>query len=152
MFNKHSTMTDKILILTLIYVIDNFDMIISILSFPRSQILATFTIPSMAKRWTKLGIKVETDKISLYLNCQLHERVFKTRQVQSLEIESGSHLYLGSAGESFKDTPNYYVSILFLISPCSFYVEFSPSPVGTTFIFGFLHFMFIRYCTHHPFI
>ncbi|RUS81375.1 hypothetical protein EGW08_010873, partial [Elysia chlorotica] len=72
-----------------------------------SQKLAVFTIPSTANRWTKLGIKVESDQVSLYLNCQLHERIAKTRQVKSLEIESGSHLYVGSAGSSFTDTPNF---------------------------------------------
>ncbi|KAK3764392.1 hypothetical protein RRG08_039988 [Elysia crispata] len=75
--------------------------------YTESQKLATFTIPSTANKWTKLGIKVESNQVSLYLNCQLHERIAKTRQVKSLEIESGSHLYVGSAGTSFRDTPNF---------------------------------------------
>ncbi|GFN99881.1 collagen alpha-1(xv) chain [Plakobranchus ocellatus] len=73
----------------------------------QSQAIATFTIPSTAGRWTKLGVKVESNEISLYLNCEFHERILRTRQVSRLEIESGSQLYLGSAGKSFSDTPNF---------------------------------------------
>ena len=73
--------------------------------------IANFTIPSIVNRWTKLAIKVESEEISLYVNCELKEKTYWRRTVRNMEFEPGSALFIGQAGDLFlKDTPHFEVS------------------------------------------
>lgn len=80
------------------------------LSAVTSEVIASFNIPSIGTTWTKIGLKVETDEITLYINCNQEDRVLWSRRVQNLEIEPGSALYIGQAGHNHRNVPPFEVS------------------------------------------
>lgn len=65
----------------------------------RSDTLAVFNMPAVKNKWTKLGIEVEGQVVTLYQNCK--EVASKsTPSRDPLVIEEGSTLFIGSSTSS----------------------------------------------------
>lgn len=76
-----------------------------------SEVIANFTVDSMRNRWTQMNLKVDTNTISLYLNCKSQDDIAWTRRVSSLDFELGSTLYLGQAGPQLNTLPKFRVCV-----------------------------------------
>ncbi|ESO98497.1 hypothetical protein LOTGIDRAFT_97644, partial [Lottia gigantea] len=61
-------------------------------------VIAEFTIDSIAGKWTKLGVRVEGDEITLFVNCKEYQSLEYRRRVEQLDFEPGSTLFIGKAG------------------------------------------------------
>lgn len=68
------------------------------LGAPQTQALATFSVSSDFSQWTRLGISVTEDKVSLYFNCELAGTTPVTREPPLLNFDPNSTLYIGQAG------------------------------------------------------
>ena len=67
-----------------------------------SQVIANFSIPSSVGRWTKLGVRVEGEEVTLFLNCREYEKALWRRGVAQLEFEPGSTVYIAQSGPHFE--------------------------------------------------
>ncbi|KPI91747.1 Collagen alpha-1(XVIII) chain [Papilio xuthus] len=63
-----------------------------------SQTIASFVVPSFAKKWSRFGMKVTTDNVTLFLNCHEFDTLAVKRSPLELVFDSASTLYVGQAG------------------------------------------------------
>ncbi|XP_038223261.1 collagen alpha-1(XV) chain-like isoform X3 [Zerene cesonia] len=63
-----------------------------------SQTIASFVVPSFAKKWTRFAIRVTNDNITLFLNCVEFDSMSVKRNPPELVFDSASTLYVGQAG------------------------------------------------------
>ena len=66
-----------------------------------SQPIAQFLVPQLTHIWTKFGLKVKGDAVTLYLNCDVHSSVKTGGERAELTFEEGSMLYFAQAGPKF---------------------------------------------------
>ncbi|XP_014665656.1 PREDICTED: collagen alpha-1(I) chain-like [Priapulus caudatus] len=63
-----------------------------------SQALARFAVPSFTREWQRFALRVESDVVTLYLNCEERGAVRARRDPRELAFDSASTLYLAQAG------------------------------------------------------
>lgn len=67
-------------------------------SFIRSQKIASFGVPSFVKKWTRIALKVTTENVTLYFNCNEFDTQVVKREPLELVFDSASTLFVGQAG------------------------------------------------------
>lgn len=68
-----------------------------------SEEVAKFTVPKLAKKWSKIVIKVSTSDITFYLNCHEMARQRVIRIPQELVFDTASTLYIAQAGPHIQE-------------------------------------------------
>lgn len=63
-----------------------------------SQVLTSFTVPSIIRQWTRFSLRIESDNVTLYMDCLYYESTLVDREPQELVFDSASTLYIGQAG------------------------------------------------------
>lgn len=63
-----------------------------------SQVIANFTVPKFAYKWTQFAFRVTLDDVTLFFNCTETETVKITKKLRKLSFESACTLYLAQAG------------------------------------------------------
>ncbi|GBP91854.1 Collagen alpha-1(XV) chain, partial [Eumeta japonica] len=63
-----------------------------------SQTIASFVVPSFAKKWSRFALRVSVDNVTLFLNCHEFDTVIVKRNPSELVFDSASTLYVGQAG------------------------------------------------------
>lgn len=63
-----------------------------------SQTIASYVVPSFAKKWSRFALRVTTDNVTLFLNCHEFDTVVVKRTPKELVFDSASTLYVGQAG------------------------------------------------------
>nr|XP_022915821.1 collagen alpha-1(XVIII) chain isoform X3 [Onthophagus taurus] len=74
-----------------------------------TNFMANFTVPTFINNWARIGFKVKTDNVTLYLNCQEHSSYEYRRLSNQLEFDSASTLYIAQAGPKILQ---YYEGVL----------------------------------------
>lgn len=77
-----------------------------------SQTIASFVVPSFAKKWSRFALRVTTDNVTLFLNCHEFDTVVVKRNPLELVFDSASTLYVGQAGPLIRGA--FHVSIIFI--------------------------------------
>jgi collagen type XVIII alpha len=67
-----------------------------------SQTVASFVVPSFARKWTRFALRVTADNVTLFFNCQEYDTVLTKRTPKELVFDSASTLYVGQAGPLIK--------------------------------------------------
>ncbi|XP_059470100.1 collagen alpha-1(XV) chain isoform X3 [Neocloeon triangulifer] len=67
-----------------------------------SQMIASFVVPSFAKKWAKFSLRVSGNNITLFFNCKEHGTTVTPRKPKELVFDSASTLYIGQAGPIVK--------------------------------------------------
>lgn len=67
-------------------------------AYALSQTIASFVVPSFAKKWSRFALKVTNDNVTLFLNCHEFDTVAVKRAPLELVFDSASTLYVGQAG------------------------------------------------------
>lgn len=88
-------------------------------SYITTQKIASFVVPSMVRKWTKLALRVSAENVTLFLNCNEFETAQVRRVPQELVFDSASTLYLGQAGPLILGE--------FQVSPLSLYLQLPPT-------------------------
>ncbi|XP_011494435.1 PREDICTED: collagen alpha-1(XV) chain-like [Ceratosolen solmsi marchali] len=68
-----------------------------------SDEVAKFTVPKLAKRWSKIVIRVTTTEVILYMNCNELSRQRVTRIPPELVFDTASTLYIAQAGPHIQE-------------------------------------------------
>lgn len=63
-----------------------------------SQVVANFTVPKFAYKWTQFAFRVTLDDVTLFFNCTETETVQISKKLRKLSFESACTLYLAQAG------------------------------------------------------
>lgn len=63
-----------------------------------SQTIASFVVPSFAKKWSRFALRVTMENVTLFLNCHEFDTVIVKRKPLELVFDSASTLYVGQAG------------------------------------------------------
>ncbi|KAG7296371.1 hypothetical protein JYU34_021512 [Plutella xylostella] len=63
-----------------------------------SQTIASFVVPSFARKWSRFALRVTSDNVTLFLNCHEFDTVTVRRNPSELVFDSASTLYVGQAG------------------------------------------------------
>lgn len=84
-----------------------------------SQTIASFVVPSFAKKWSRFALKVTTTNVTLFLNCQEFDTIVVKRNPPELVFDSASTLYVGQAGPLIRGA--FHVSIIENMVYFSFY-------------------------------
>ncbi|KAM3966125.1 LOW QUALITY PROTEIN: collagen XV/XVIII-type protein multiplexin [Aphomia sociella] len=63
-----------------------------------SQTIASFVVPSFAKKWSRFALRVTTENVTLFLNCHEFDTMVVKRNPLELVFDSASTLYVGQAG------------------------------------------------------
>ncbi|VVD03092.1 unnamed protein product [Leptidea sinapis] len=71
-------------------------------AYALSQTIASFVVPSFAKKWTRFGLRVSMENVTLFLNCLEFDSVLVKRNPTELVFDSASTLYVGQAGPLIK--------------------------------------------------
>lgn len=76
-----------------------------------SQIIANFTVPRFVNSWTRIALKVTSQDVTLYFNCNKNETIPVMRE--PLQFDSASTLYIAQAGDKIKQA--YEVSTIYFL-------------------------------------
>lgn len=77
-----------------------------------SNTIATFNIPAISNKWTKLALKVEENSVKLFINCELFQEAIIQRTNSQLGFQNGAPLFVAQAGPNFEGN-QFVVSIKF---------------------------------------
>lgn len=83
-----------------------------------SQTIASFSVPSFARKWARFSLRVKGDNITLFFNCREHGTAVVQRKPKELIFDSASTLYIGQAGPIIKgeyDVSIYNICFLLLL-------------------------------------
>lgn len=75
----------------------------------RTRVAASFRLPTLARRWTRLALIVDGAAAALYVDCEEFQRAPLVRGPQGLELAPGARIFVAQAGgadpDKFQVTP-----------------------------------------------
>ncbi|CAL7940785.1 unnamed protein product [Xylocopa violacea] len=81
-----------------------------------SEEVATFTVPKLTKKWSRIVFKVSTTDVTLYLNCHEMAKQRVTRIPLELVFDTASTLYIGQAGPHIQERYDVSTQTALLLS------------------------------------
>lgn len=77
----------------------------------RTRVAASFRLPALARRWTRLALSVDGAAAALYVDCEEVQRAPLVRGPRGLELAPGARIFVAQAGgadpDKFQVTPSH---------------------------------------------